>query len=315
MGGSEDTGCRAGHCDGWPLCGSLPCAKFTDRQYREGAALGARGNAAREAGTLSHPPERQRRARRNGGRAGMPSRDAWDPDTGPLRETRALPYRRFMNDAAMCRNLAFRRHANADVFGDHAAATVTTDAPPVTPNAPPGRGDCFAREISSCSRNVSQQLQDDTEDNPAPAVAGCRAGRAARKRGLFRQKISSCSRNVSQQLQNDTENNPAPAVAGCRAGRGARKRGLFRQKISSCSRNVSQQLQNDTENNPAPAVAGCRAGRAAGKGGLFRQEISSCSGNVSQQLQNDTENNPTPAGGGASRYAADTSLSWPVAQS
>ena len=55
--------------------------------------------------------------RSNGGRAGTAGRDAWDPDTGPLRETRALPYRRFMNDAAMCRNLAFRRHANVDIFG------------------------------------------------------------------------------------------------------------------------------------------------------------------------------------------------------
>ena len=155
MGGSEDTGCRAGHCDGWPLCGSLPCAKFTDRQYREGAALGARGNAAREAGTLSHPPERQRRARRNGGRAGMPSRDAWDPDTGPLRETGALPYRRFMNDAAMCRNLAFRRHANVDIFGDHAAATVT-------PDAPPGRGDCFAKKyrlVAATCHNSYKTIQ------------------------------------------------------------------------------------------------------------------------------------------------------------
>ena len=85
----------------------------------------------------------------------MASRDAWDPDTGPLRETRALPYRRFMNDAAMCRNLAFRRHANVDIFGDHAAATVT-------PDAPPGRGDCFAKKyrlVAATCHNSYKTIQ------------------------------------------------------------------------------------------------------------------------------------------------------------
>ena len=221
-------------------------------------------------GVMQHGERACHPTRSNGGRAGTAGRDAWDPDTGPLRETRALPYRRFMKDAAMCRNLAIRRHANVDIFGDHAAATVT-------PDAPPGRGDCFAKKyrlVAATCHNSYKTIQKTIRPPPwRDAVAGCRAGRAARKGGLFRQEISSCSGNVSQQLQNDTENNPAPAVAGCRAGRAARERGLFRQEISSCSCNVSQQLQDDTENNP------------------------------------------TPAGGGASPYAADTSLSWPVAQS
>ena len=238
--------------------------------------------------------------RSNGGRAGMPSRDAWDPDTGPLRETLALPYRRFMKDAAMCRNLAFRRHANVDIFGDHAAATVT-------PDAPPGRGDCFAKKYrlvaATChnsyktiQKTIRPPLWRDAEPDAPPGRGDCFAKK-------YRLVAATCH-NSYKTIQKTIRPPPWRADASGRdAGRAARKGGLFRQEISTCSGNVSQQLQNDTENNPAPAVAGCsrpQIPRAEG-----RRRCATLRGRHLVEL----------AGGGAPRYAADTSLSWPVAQS
>ena len=198
---------------------SLPCAKFVDEQHREGAALGARGNAAREAGTLSHPPERQRRARRNGGRTGTAGRDAWNPDTGPLRETGALPYRRFMNDAAMCRNLAFRCHANVDIFGDHAAATVT-------PDAPPGRGDCFAKKyrlVAATCHNSYKTIQKtirpppwrDAEPDAPPGRGDCFAKKYRLVAAMCHNSYKTIQKTIRPPPWRDAEPDAPPGRGDC----------------------------------------------------------------------------------------------------
>ena len=208
--------------------------------------------------------------RSNGGRAGTAGRDAWDPDTGPLRETGALPYRRFMNDAAMCRNLAFRRHANVDIFGDHAAATVT-------PDAAPGRGDCFAKKyrlVAAMCHNSYKTIQ----ETMRPLSV---AGRASGSGDCFARKYRLVAAMCHNSYKTIQETMRPLSVAGRAPGRGDCFAKKYRLVAAMCH-NSYKTIQKTIRPPPWRDAPGRRY--------------------PAQK-----------ADGGAPLYAADTSLSWPVA--
>ena len=256
---------------------SLPCAKFVVEQHSEGAVHGTGGNAARGAGMPSHPQQ---------GRAcgDMPSRDAWDPDTGPLRETRALPYRRFMNDAAMCRNLAFRCHANVDIFGDHAAATVT-------PDAPPGRGDCFAKKyrlVAATCHNSYKTIQKtirpppwrDAEPDAPPGRGDCFAKKYRLVAAMCHNSYKTIQKTIRPPPWRDAEPDAPPGRGDCFAKKYRLVAATCHNSYKTIQKTIRPPPWRDAEPDAPP-----------GRGDYPAQEISACSGNVSPQLQDDTEHN------------------------
>ena len=204
--------------------------------------------------------------RSKGGRAGTAGRDAWDPDTGLLRETDALPYRRFMNDAAMCRNLAIRRHANADVLGDHAAATVTPAAPPVMPNAPRGRGDCFARKnrLEAATCHASYKTIQETM-RPLP-VAGRAPGRGdcfAKKYRLVAATCHNSYKTIQKTIRpppwRDAEPDAPPGRGDCFAKKYRLVAAMCHNSYKTIQKTIRPPPWRDAEPDAPPGRGDCFA--------------------------------------------------------
>ena len=218
------------------------------------------GLGVMQQGKQAHYPTRRNG---NGGRAGTAGRDAWDPDTGPLRETGALPYRRFMNDAAMCRNLAFRRHANVDIFGDHAAATVT-------PDAPPGRGDCFAKKyrlVAATCHNSYKTIQKtirpppwrDAEPDAPPGRGDCFAKKYRLVAAMCHNSYKTIQKTIRPPLWRDAEPDAPPGRGDCFAKKYRLVAAMYHNSYKTIQKTIRPPPWRDAEPDAPPGRGDCFA--------------------------------------------------------